>query len=678
MQDQAHVERRGEGLRQLEQERRVAALLVQLGDRARDLEVGVGAGHEHGVGGVEPDEVIEAVGERPPGGSGVGLVADDAHQSLHGFVTLPPQRAGDGLVAAAEVGVGQHEVWPESLCEFEQLVDVAGLDGVPAVGPQRLGEAAATTHVAQRDDPHRTLVFRTLRPGPHLRRGLFLLEGGDLVFAVLDHGTGLVARVVPGFVGRVLRKAAVSRRALKGRQVVVIARHKWRSSGIVVFWRRAPGSRDTRRGRSANLLRGQRGSTIRSVAAPFVLLVVDDTIDPLLRAALRARDPAPAVVRAAPDEIGEVVRRARVDVVVIGPHLTGASSLALVAELTALPAAPHVVALFAEPTDVRRVECARAGVWEHVLPTAGTDAFAPCAALIDRLLRNDARGAALSAQARQFQALVEASSDGVYILNEGRFSWVNRRFQEMVGFSAHELTAPGFSMLDEITAPESRALILERGRRVAAGEVLEPHYEFVARRRDGTTFDAHVSIAYLELDDGNAGALGIMQDITERKRFEKVLVRKNRELQLLNGLTATVTAAGDVDTTLQLACRHVLSMLDVDAAGVSLLRPDQRTLTLRASERLPHYIAEALADVPVDSSSLLARAFHSGVVEVIPDVRSDPRVTVEPLRTSDFGAAVVVPLRGRNERRVAGSHRVIGVAFALLPRGRSQSESDND
>ncbi|HEX7928868.1 MAG TPA: PAS domain-containing protein, partial [bacterium] len=58
----------------------------------------------------------------------------------------------------------------------------------------------------------------------------------------------------------------------------------------------------------------------------------------------------------------------------------------------------------------------------------------------------------------------------------------------------------------------------------ANGLPVEPRYEFVAMRKGGERFDAQVSISYIELDEGDGpskgGALGIMQDITERKAAE--------------------------------------------------------------------------------------------------------------------------------------------------------------
>jgi PAS domain S-box-containing protein len=301
--------------------------------------------------------------------------------------------------------------------------------------------------------------------------------------------------------------------------------------------------------------------------------------------------------------------------------------------------------------------------------------------LIDRLLESDARDARLNAQARQFRALVEASSDGVYILRDGHFSWVNRRFQQMVGFTAEELLDPAFSMYASITAPESRELLAERARRVDADLPVEPRYEFVALRKDGSRFDAQVSIAYLDLEDGRAGALGIMQDITERKSFEQQLLQRNRELQLLNGLSASVSQAVALDETLRSGSRHILSILGADAAGISLLSVDRRSLILKVSEGLPEELAQAFADIPLDAATLLARAVRTGEVQVVDDIGVDPRIAQQPAlahaaQRSAFAAAIVVPLKARRPR--AGGNDVVGVAFAFLAKGRAVTEADRD
>jgi PAS domain S-box-containing protein len=401
---------------------------------------------------------------------------------------------------------------------------------------------------------------------------------------------------------------------------------------------------------------------------------MEDGLAAALTAALLVRRPPVRVERSTVRGLVEACAARSCDLVVMAADLDDGAGLHLLEQVQAGAAPPRSVVVFRDASDQRRTTVARSGAWECVL-SPGLDAVALLMGLVDRVLQGDARGAALDAQARQFRALVEASSDGIYILRDGHFAWANRRFQEMVGFTTDQLAAPDFSMSEQITAPESRAFLAERSRRVEAGLPVEPRYEFLARRRNGEHFDAQVSIAYLELEDGKAGALGIMQDITERKSFEALLLQKNREMQRLNALSAAVNRAMGVDELLRLGCTHISSMLGGGAAGISLLAEDRRTLKLRVGEHLPDDVATELAELPIDSASLVARVIRSGAVAVVEDVKTDSRISLDSIRQGPFGAALVVPLRRRGS---GGTDAVVGAAFCFVGGGRRVTESDRD
>ena len=352
------------------------------------------------------------------------------------------------------------------------------------------------------------------------------------------------------------------------------------------------------------------------VVDQLVLLVVDDGLSARLSALLLTRSPPLRVESVLATGLVEACATRRVDLVILDADVDDSAGQRLLAEVQAFSVPPQAIILFGDANDPRRSAIARTAAWECII--GGTpDPLPLVMGVVERLLQSEARGAHLDAQARQFRALVEASSDGIYILRDGHFSWANRRFQEMVGFTTEELAAPNFSMSDLITAPESRAFLAERSRRVDAGLPVEPRYEFLAMRRGGERFDAQVSIAYLDLEDGKAGALGIMQDITERKSFEALLVQRNKELQQLNALSASVNRAIGLDELLKLGCQHISSVLGAGAAGISLLSPDRRTLSLRVSEELSDTVAAALTEVDVASPTLLARVVRSGAIAVI-------------------------------------------------------------
>lgn len=326
----------------------------------------------------------------------------------------------------------------------------------------------------------------------------------------------------------------------------------------------------------------------------------------------------------------------------------------------------RVVVLFPDAADRRRSWVTAVGGYDYVLSPDGD--LGPLLALVDRVLTRNTLEARLEAAMRQVRALVEHSNDGVYILSTDRFVYVNPRFEEMVGYTLEELLAESFD-LNVIIDPASRGVIAERGHRVQAGLPVEPRYDFVALHRDGARFDAQVSVSYIDFD-GQPATLGIMQDITERKRFEQQLLRKNRELALLNELAASINNAVNLDDTLLIGCRRATALLGFAAAGITLFTSDRRFLALRVSEGLEGPLTHAIGYLPADSKSLLARAVQSGEVQVVADIRADPRIQLPVVRETSFTGCAVVPLKARD--------RTLGGAFFFTREGHVPNDQDRD
>ena len=117
----------------------------------------------------------------------------------------------------------------------------------------------------------------------------------------------------------------------------------------------------------------------------------------------------------------------------------------------------------------------------------------------------------------KLRAIVEQSIIGIYIIEDGCFSYANPRMAEIFGYTADELTGLPAA---EVAAPEDRDLVAENIRRRLAGEVSSLQYEFRARRKDGSPIEVgvHGSIAMLR---GNRVIIGVVQDITERRRAQR-------------------------------------------------------------------------------------------------------------------------------------------------------------
>lgn len=423
---------------------------------------------------------------------------------------------------------------------------------------------------------------------------------------------------------------------------------------------------------------------VARLSPPLVLLALgDDPVAHGLHATLLDHMPR-LTVRLCHErsEIVDACATEPVSLLVLSHRVDDTGGASLLRELGAFGSIPQAIVLFDDPADPRRSLVSQAGALDHVLPPGHQ--MHPLVALVDRVITKDALEARLDAASRQFKLLVDNSNDGIYIIREGHFVYTNRRFQQLVGYSADELVADDFNIADRITAPQSRPFLAERQRRVSAGRPVEPRYEFVAKRKNGDEFDAQVSISYIELE-GPAlvrvgGALGIMQDITERKRFEIQLVRKNRELALLNELSTSINQAVALDETLARGCQQIAAILGAEASGITLLAADERSLELRFSQGLDDAVVRALTDVPLDSNSLLAHAVRSSEVIAVDDLAADPRVVIDAVRASRFGGCLVVPLKTRVAAGddSGGFDTVLGAAFVFLAKGRCPTDDDRD
>ena len=127
--------------------------------------------------------------------------------------------------------------------------------------------------------------------------------------------------------------------------------------------------------------------------------------------------------------------------------------------------------------------------------------------------------------------LMEALADGVFVAQDFRFVFANPALDAMLGYPRDGFVGASF---DRVIPAESYGVWIERYiHRIGAGPEPTRIYETSFRHADGERTIALDLVATRTTYGGRPAVLGVVRDITERKRIEAELARHRHGLEAL-------------------------------------------------------------------------------------------------------------------------------------------------
>jgi two-component system NtrC family sensor kinase len=176
----------------------------------------------------------------------------------------------------------------------------------------------------------------------------------------------------------------------------------------------------------------------------------------------------------------------------------------------------------------------------------------------------------------KYRTLVASVQEGVFIAT------INGQFLD---FNDALMRITGYDNRDELQAIDIGQLLYanpaeyERLKKFLHEHGAVNDFEFEIRRKDGEIRTVSESSTAVRDSSGNVIAYqGFLLDVSERRRAEQQIRRRNRELMVLNSIAETLSQTLDLNESVQRTLRQMLELFELDAASLYLFEKDEVTI----------------------------------------------------------------------------------------------------
>jgi PAS domain S-box-containing protein len=176
----------------------------------------------------------------------------------------------------------------------------------------------------------------------------------------------------------------------------------------------------------------------------------------------------------------------------------------------------------------------------------------------------------------KYQTLVASVQEGVFIATpQGRFLDFNDALMRITGYEERD---------ELLNVDIGRTLFANAADRERLLKILAEHgsvndFEFDMRRKDGEVRTVSESSTAVRDSTGAVIAYqGFLLDVSDRRRAEQQIRRRNRELVVLNSIAETLSSTLDLHDSVQRTLRQIIELFEIDASSLYLFDKDGVTV----------------------------------------------------------------------------------------------------
>jgi diguanylate cyclase (GGDEF)-like protein/PAS domain S-box-containing protein len=233
----------------------------------------------------------------------------------------------------------------------------------------------------------------------------------------------------------------------------------------------------------------------------------------------------------------------------------------------------------------------------------------------------------------KYAALVENSTDGIVIVQDGVLKFVNAVSSQLMGYTPGELVGIDFL---KMVAPGDREMVGKRYADRMAGKEVPRIYEIGLARKDGLTLPVELNATLISYE-GRPADLIFIRDITERKHAEERLLESRRRIERLDEAARRLESCQSEDEACKLTVEAAGEMFPFSMCTLSVVEGNKLVVKAMSS----HLAPETKRESELGSAALAAKTYRTGKTCVFggPDEKPDAWQTYPGL-SSGIGVPV--------------------------------------